>query len=44
MYVHLEGIFLVATSVAFKQGASFNGRILAQTAVTLIENTIVAPP
>jgi hypothetical protein len=40
---HLEGTFLLATYAAFKAGASLNGRILAQTAATLITNTIKEP-
>jgi len=40
---HLEGIFLIKTFAAFKTGSSLNGRILAQTAVTLDSVTIVAP-
>jgi hypothetical protein len=40
---HLEGIFLVATYAAFKAGSSLNGRVLAQTAVTLISTTITEP-
>jgi len=40
---HLEGIFLIKTAAAFKTGSSLNGRILAQTAVTLDSVTIVAP-
>jgi hypothetical protein len=40
---HLEGIFLVATKVAFKAGSSLNGRIFAQTAATLISSTITQP-
>jgi hypothetical protein len=39
-YAHLEGIFLVKTGMTFKAGASLNGAALAQTAVTLISNTI----
>lgn len=39
----LEGIFLVKTAAEFKSGSSLNGRVLAQTACTLIENTITAP-
>jgi hypothetical protein len=37
---HMEGIFLVKTSAAFMTGSSLNGRILAQTAVTLDSTTI----
>lgn len=40
---HLEGIVLTETSVAMKAGASLNGRLLAQTAVTLISNTVTEP-
>jgi len=40
---HLEGIFLIKTAAAFKTGSSLNGRILAQTAVTLDSVTVVAP-
>jgi len=40
---HLEGILLVKNHAAFKAGSSFNGRIFAQTAVTLDSATITAP-
>jgi hypothetical protein len=40
---HLEGIFLIKTAAAFNTGSSLNGRILAQTAVTLDSVTVVAP-
>jgi len=40
---HLEGIFLVKTRAMFKTGSSLNGRIFAQTAVTLDTATITAP-
>jgi hypothetical protein len=40
---HLEGVFLVKTMVVFQTGSSLNGRIFAQTAVTLQMATIVAP-
>ncbi|KJA23785.1 hypothetical protein HYPSUDRAFT_201201 [Hypholoma sublateritium FD-334 SS-4] len=36
----LEGVILGATNVALVTGASVNGRILAQTAVTLQESTV----
>lgn len=39
---HCEGIFLSATGIHMKTGASVNGRLLAETAVTLQSNTIVA--
>ncbi|MDP9150495.1 MAG: ice-binding family protein [Myxococcota bacterium] len=32
---HLEGVVLTQTSVALKTGASINGRLMAQTAVTI---------
>jgi len=40
---HFEGIVLGATNVSMGNKASINGRLLAQTAVTLIRNTVVAP-
>ncbi|MBU3159644.1 DUF3494 domain-containing protein [Clostridium frigoris] len=40
---HFEGIILSKTNVAFGANASINGRLLAQTAVTLIKSTVVAP-
>jgi hypothetical protein len=40
---HCEGVVLTKTSVALKTGASINGRLLAQTAVTLDTSTVVAP-
>ena len=40
---HGEGIFLSQTLVAMRTGASLNGRLLAQTAVTLDACTIVQP-
>lgn len=40
---HFEGIILCQTGINFQTGASFNGRALAQTAVTLDGNTIVKP-
>jgi hypothetical protein len=38
---HMEGVFLVKTHAVFKTGSSLNGRVLAQTAVTLDSTTIV---
>jgi hypothetical protein len=38
-----EGVILTKTAASFAQGASLNGRVMAQTAVTLIMNTITAP-
>jgi len=40
---HFEGIVLAKTMVAVKTGASVNGRLLAQTAVTLQMNAITQP-
>ena len=37
---HMEGIILAQTNIAFRSGATLEGRALAQTAVTLIANTI----
>jgi hypothetical protein len=39
---HFEGIILCKTLIAMKTGASINGRLLAQTAVTLQKNSVVA--
>jgi Ice-binding-like len=40
---HVEGTILAAKAITLRSGASLNGRALAQTAVTLIQNTIVIP-
>ncbi len=40
---HFEGIIMTETSVNLDTGASINGRLLAQTAVTLAANNITAP-
>lgn len=40
---HFEGIVLAKTMVAVKTGASVNGRLLAQTAVTLQQNAVTQP-
>ncbi|CAE8583686.1 unnamed protein product [Polarella glacialis] len=40
---HMEGILLVKTKVDFRTGSSLNGRILAQTAVTLQSSTVTQP-
>ena len=37
---HFEGIILGQTLIALQSGASINGRLLAQSAVTLIANTV----
>lgn len=40
---HFEGIILGMTGINMQTGASINGRMLAQTAVSLQMNTVVAP-
>lgn len=40
---HFEGIMLSQTSIVLRTGATANGRLLAQTAVTLDQNVIVQP-
>lgn len=40
---HFEGNILGKTNIALRSNASINGRLLAQTAVTLIKSTVVAP-
>ncbi len=40
---HFEGVVLAKTMVAVKTGASVNGRLLAQTAVTLQKNIVTQP-
>jgi hypothetical protein len=40
---HNEGIILSKTLIAMKTGASTNGRLLAQTAVTLEQNVVTQP-
>lgn len=40
---HFEGVLLSRTLIALKTGASANGRLLAQTAVTLDQNTVTQP-
>ena len=40
---HVEGTILAAKAITLQSGASLHGRALAQTAVTLIQNTIVIP-
>lgn len=40
---HFEGIILSMTGVILQTGGSFNGRILAQTAVVLDENIVTKP-
>jgi hypothetical protein len=40
---HFEGNILGATGINLQTGATINGRMLAQTAVTLEMNTVVKP-
>ena len=40
---HFEGVLLAKTLIAVQTGASVNGRLLAQTAVTLQMNTVTQP-
>jgi hypothetical protein len=40
---HFEGTILGMTDITMGNKASINGRLLAQTAVTLDQNTVVAP-
>jgi hypothetical protein len=40
---HMEGVVLSKTAITLNTGASANGRLMAQTNVTLIMNTIVEP-
>ena len=40
---HFEGIILCKTGINLRTGASINGRMLAQTAVTLQKNTVTHP-
>lgn len=40
---HFEGTILSSTLIAMKTGATINGRLLAQTAVTLQSNTVNKP-
>jgi hypothetical protein len=40
---HFEGIILAKTIIAVNTGASVNGRLFSQTAVTLQMNAITQP-
>jgi hypothetical protein len=40
---HFEGIILGQTGINMTTGATINGRLLAQTAVTLQMNTVTNP-
>jgi hypothetical protein len=40
---HAEGVMLSKTAIKLGTGASINGRLLAQTAVTLAGSTVTVP-
>jgi hypothetical protein len=40
---HAEGVILTQTSINMQTGSSINGRLLAQTAVTIASSTVVQP-
>jgi hypothetical protein len=40
---HMQGVILAKTNIAMQTGSSVNGRLLAQTAVTLDAATVTAP-
>jgi predicted acyltransferase (DUF342 family) len=40
---HMEGIVLCQTAIHLATGATANGRLLAQTAVTIDGSTVVEP-
>jgi hypothetical protein len=40
---HAEGVILAQTSINMQTGASINGRLLAQSAVTIASSTVVQP-
>jgi Ice-binding-like len=40
---HFEGVIFAKKLIALKTGASANGRLLAQTAVTLEKNAVSLP-
>lgn len=40
---HIEGIILGQTNITFLSGATVKGRLFAQTAVTMISNTVAQP-
>ncbi len=39
----MQGVILTATNISLRTGATMNGRLLAQTAVTLDQNTVTQP-
>jgi hypothetical protein len=40
---HFAGVMLSKTMIAMKTGASINGRLFAQTAVSLEQNAVTRP-
>jgi len=40
---HMQGVILSQTAIALRTGATANGRLMAQTAVSLSGNTVVQP-
>jgi hypothetical protein len=40
---HFEGVIMAAKAITLNTGATGNGRLLAQTAVTMISNTVTQP-
>ncbi|MDB4994819.1 MAG: hypothetical protein JWM74_2251 [Myxococcaceae bacterium] len=40
---HCEGVILTKTAINLRTGASINGRLFAQTAVTIAKSTVTAP-
>ena len=40
---HVEGVILTMTSITMATGSSINGRLLAQTAVSIESSTVVQP-
>jgi hypothetical protein len=40
---HFEGVILTQTSINMQTGASINGRLMAQTAVTIASSTVAQP-
>jgi len=40
---HFEGVIMAAKAITLNTGATGNGRLLAQTAITMISNTVTQP-
>jgi hypothetical protein len=43
-YSHIEGVILAKTNIAMQTGATINGKLFAQTAVTLEKNKVTGSP